>query len=299
MAKSLQELLANADDSELCNGVFDLIITHHGEDIDASTIGMAERVVLLAWHASGIIGNGGFRYLFEGNITGDPYFALTPDAFQAAGCKKAAEAIQKTLALFPRSRPQRDIKERLRHYLGRIKAWPTDMDMQFFAADRELRKCLADYIRSHEFAFRHLDRPKTKRAPERPAPVEKAARAKTEGPFSAGRPAALGASRLCGSLRASRPPSVRPALARRSGKTFSRRPARHRDGGAIGGGRMPGRRPRRGSHECDDGCRRGLGCRVGIRPKRAAAGESLFGDHCSFCREGGRVCGKCCKCRSS
>jgi hypothetical protein len=178
MAKSLQILLAQTDDAELCDGVFDLVVAYHGEDIDASAISEAERVVLLVWHASGIIGNGGFRYLFEGNIKGDPYFALTAEAFQAAGCKKAAEAVQETLALFPQSRPQKDIQARLRHYLSRIKAYPTDMDMQFFAAKHDLRKCLADYIRSHDFAFKHLDHPKAKRSPERPRPPEKPPRRK-------------------------------------------------------------------------------------------------------------------------
>jgi hypothetical protein len=127
------------------------------------------------WHVAGIVGNGGFRYLFEGNLQGDPYFALTAEAFQAVGCKKAAEAVRKTLAMFPDSRPQRDIGERLRYYLSRIKGWPTELDMQFFAAHDSLTKCLADFIRSHREAFGHLDRPRARRRlKKRPKPTEEA-----------------------------------------------------------------------------------------------------------------------------
>jgi hypothetical protein len=163
MAKSFKQLLVEPDDFELCNGLFTRVVEYHGDDIDASAISEVERVVLLVRHVSGIIGNGGFRYLFEGDLNGDPHFALTAEAFRATGCKKAAESVRKTLAMFPHSRPPRDIEERLRYYLSRIKGWPTDMDVQFFEAKDDLTKCLADYIRSHADAFGHLDSPQAKR----------------------------------------------------------------------------------------------------------------------------------------
>jgi Domain of unknown function (DUF4375) len=163
MAKSLKQLVIELDDVELCNSVFTRIVEYHGDDIDASAIGQDERVVLLVWHVSGIIGNGGFRYLFEGNLPFDPYFALTAEAFRATGCTKAAEAVRKTLAMFPNSRPPRDIEQRLRYYLSQIKGWPTDLDMQFFDAKDELTKHLADHIRSHADALAHLDGPSAKR----------------------------------------------------------------------------------------------------------------------------------------
>jgi len=173
MAKSLKLLLAEPDNFELCNGLFTRIVEYHGDDIDASAVSEDERVVLLVWHVSGIIGNGGFRYLFEGNLKGDPYFALTAEAFQATGCKNATEAVRKTLAMFPNSRPPTDVEERLRYYLKRIKGWPTDTDRQFFAARDDLKKCLANYIRSHADAFTHLDSPKAKRPQKkRPMPAE-------------------------------------------------------------------------------------------------------------------------------
>jgi hypothetical protein len=163
MSKSLKDILAEAGEFEVCNGVFKRIIEYYSEDIDASGIPEHERVVLLVWHVAGIVGNGGFRYLFEGDLKGDPYFALTAKAFRATGCKEAAEAVQKTLAIFPNSRPPKDIDKRLTYYLKRCKSSITDMDRQFFAADGELKKCLANYIRAHSDAFSHLDRPQRKK----------------------------------------------------------------------------------------------------------------------------------------
>jgi hypothetical protein len=172
MPKPIQQLLARADDWTLCLEVFGRILKHYGGNPDLSAIPEEERVVLLVWHVSGVVDNGGFRYLFEGDLKGDPYFALTAEAFRVTGCKKAADAVRKTLALFPGSRPQRDREQRLNHYLSRIKAWPTDMDRQFLAAQDDLTKCLAGYIRSHADAYLHLDGPKAKRPPKkRPAPA--------------------------------------------------------------------------------------------------------------------------------
>jgi hypothetical protein len=189
MAKSLKQLLAEPDDFKLCEGLFSRIVEYQGDDIDASAISEAERVVLLVWQVSGIIGNGGFRYLFEGNLKGDPHFALTAEAFRVTGCKKASEAVRKTLAMFPDSRPPTDIEKRLRYYLKRIKGWPTDMDLQFFDAQDDLNKCLASYIRSNAVAFAHLGASEAKGPQKRhPMAAEPAPKRKKAGPTLADLP---------------------------------------------------------------------------------------------------------------
>jgi hypothetical protein len=167
MTKLIRDVLNEADDAKLCRDLFGRIVDHHGEGLDVSTVGEAERVVLLVEHVSGIVGNGGFRYLFEGDLPGDPDFTLTAAAFWAIGCARSEEAVRKTLAAFPDACPPRDISKRLRYYLKSIKAFPTDMDLQFFAADEERTWRLATYIRSHRDEFAHLDHPKPTR---RPAP---------------------------------------------------------------------------------------------------------------------------------
>jgi hypothetical protein len=161
MAKPLKYILNQSDDSLLCDGLLDRIINFHGPDLDVSEISKEERVVILVSEASGVIGNGGFRFLFERNFKGDPHFALTADAFRATGCKKAADAVDATLAIFPNSRPPANIHKRLHHYLQRVKE-PTDMELQFFAAEKDLVKCLASYVRSHADAYAHLNQRKPK-----------------------------------------------------------------------------------------------------------------------------------------
>jgi Domain of unknown function (DUF4375) len=163
MAQTFDQLLAGTDDEALCNKAYDLIDAYYGPDLDASAIPDEERVVLLTLHTSGLIGNGGFRRLLEGNLQGDPDFALSAEAFQIIDCDKAAAAFRNTLALFPQSRPPRDIEKRLIYYLKRCKHWPTDEDNQFWDANKGLPGRLAAYIRSHADAYRHLQRPSTGR----------------------------------------------------------------------------------------------------------------------------------------
>lgn len=180
--KSLKQLLAESDDFALCDAIHTKVVEWHGDDFDVSAISEEERTVLLVWHVSGIIGNGGFRYLFEGNLTGDPYFALTAKAFQATGCTKAADAVEKTLAMFPNSRPPTDIDARLTHYLRKIKAWPSEQDEQFYDTQEELTKSLARYIRSHEDVFARLEMQPPKKPQRKKSRQAKTKRPKKSGP---------------------------------------------------------------------------------------------------------------------
>jgi hypothetical protein len=63
MPKSLERLLASATDSDLCYEVQKRILAYDGDFPDVSTIAEEERVVLLVLHVSGVVDNGGFRYL--------------------------------------------------------------------------------------------------------------------------------------------------------------------------------------------------------------------------------------------
>ena len=127
-------------------------------DRDVSTLSREEQTVYLAWLVHGVVGNGGFRYLLEGTIKGDPYFALSVSAFRAIGCKAATGAFEKTLGMFPNSRPPRNIEKRLRHYLSQITESSPEGNKQFWDAGKDLTKCLATYVRSHAEAFEHLER---------------------------------------------------------------------------------------------------------------------------------------------
>jgi len=63
MAMTIKQLLSEPNDIELCNCLFSRILDYYGDYIEPSAYTDDERVVVLAWHVSGIIGNGGIRYL--------------------------------------------------------------------------------------------------------------------------------------------------------------------------------------------------------------------------------------------
>ncbi|MDA7504180.1 hypothetical protein N8553_04290, partial [bacterium] len=65
------------EDIDLADVIFDRILKEHGEDLDPSKISKPQQTVMLVYHSYGIIGNGGFQYLFEGDFPGDPEFLLT------------------------------------------------------------------------------------------------------------------------------------------------------------------------------------------------------------------------------
>src|SRR5690348_2208446 len=90
-SERIEKVLATKDDFELCDKLFVRLTDHYGKDFDISKCKEKDQVVILVWHASGIIDNGGFQYLFEGDFKGDPDFKRTADAFQIIGAKNCAE----------------------------------------------------------------------------------------------------------------------------------------------------------------------------------------------------------------
>ena len=94
-------LLAEAGDWDLVNGTFSKIGERYGHWVDATQYTPDEQVIMLVWHSSGIIGNGGFEYLFAGEFPGDPDYHITAEAYKTAGLLRAYEAFQEAFALFP------------------------------------------------------------------------------------------------------------------------------------------------------------------------------------------------------
>jgi hypothetical protein len=60
-----------------------------------------ERTILVPWVARGVIGNGGFRYFFEGNLD----LAEVARAFRELGCHQVGEACERVLSAFSAGRP--------------------------------------------------------------------------------------------------------------------------------------------------------------------------------------------------
>jgi hypothetical protein len=152
----IDKILATKDDFELCDQLCLRLVDHYGNDFDVSKCKENDQVVVLVWHASGIIDNGGFQYLFEGNFKGDPYFAKTAAAFKTIEAKKCAEAVNDALKLFPDSKPPTNVPQRLRAYQSVAASKRDAIDSTFFSESREIRKHLAKYIRDNSEAFKYL-----------------------------------------------------------------------------------------------------------------------------------------------
>src|SRR5262249_11388473 len=152
----LRAVLALTDDNELCDRLFARIVSYYGDDLNASELAVEERVVLLPYHAMGIIGNGGFSVLFEGNFKGDPHFQLTAAALDAIEANRASAAFRKALALFPGRKPPADTDARLRIYRSGTSDQRHEIDCAFWDAQNEIISRLAAYARAHADAYDHL-----------------------------------------------------------------------------------------------------------------------------------------------
>jgi hypothetical protein len=157
MSAGVNRVLDIEDDFELCNELFKLMIKRYGEGLDVSKYDVKDQPVILVWHASGIIDNGGFQYLFEGNFKGDPYFAKTAAAFKTIKASKCAEAVDEALKLFPESKPPQDITARLAVYQAVPEARREGIDVKFFSESNEMKTILAKYIRENRADFKHLE----------------------------------------------------------------------------------------------------------------------------------------------
>ena len=156
MAESLADLFDHGEDFALCNHLFGRICEVHGNGADASALSDEKRTVYLVWGSHGVIGNGGFRYLFESTVRGDPHYSLTRHAFETIGCSEAAEAFAQALAAFPESRPPANQTKRLRAYLRWMPSVPSPADRAFFAAEGTIIRCLANWVRSRQRALMNL-----------------------------------------------------------------------------------------------------------------------------------------------
>jgi Domain of unknown function (DUF4375) len=169
MPKPLAKLFAQANNFDLCDGLFKHLLASNGEVPDVSEMPEEERVVLLVWHTYGIIGNGGFNYLFEGDLPGDPDYTLSAEAYEVIGCEPAAHAFRQALALFPDGEVPSDLDARMRMYRRGPGDRRGQIDGEFFSAGEQIEACLARYIREHRDAYSRLEgRPKPQRANKKP-----------------------------------------------------------------------------------------------------------------------------------
>jgi hypothetical protein len=156
------EILAKSDDSALCNAIFVRILAVHGSVPDVGEMNAAVRTAFLVWHTSGVIGNGGFRYLFESDYPGDPNYEKAKEAYETIGCNEASAAFREAFAVFPGSKPPADANRRISLYLKSPTSFPTSADKAFIAANDKVVAKLAQYIRSRPDDYAYLEVPAPK-----------------------------------------------------------------------------------------------------------------------------------------
>src|SRR5688500_13298928 len=113
------------------------------------------RPVVTTYSAQGVIDNGGFPYLFENDWPGLKDWNIFTDDFEAVGHMKGAAAIRTALRLFPRGKPQKDLKKRRKYIfetLGGLDGKLGKFDGPICDKSAVLERLLVRYIKIHKIA---------------------------------------------------------------------------------------------------------------------------------------------------
>lgn len=138
-------------DFELVDRTFCTLADREASDGNDS-INDIERVVLLVWHAAGIIGNGGFRYFFECGLP----LRSTAEAYSRIGVESAAAILFRLLDLFPQQSVPDDWDERV-EFVERLCEQDSDLfnrwERDYYATNALMERQLAGWIRVHHDVF--------------------------------------------------------------------------------------------------------------------------------------------------
>lgn len=123
--------------------------------IKPTELSREERAVILVLHCGGIIGNGGFEYLFSGDFEGDEDYRLTAEAFRDVGLTRCYECFQEAFALFPNGEVPPEASVRHPLFTKVDMEIRNRIDDKFYGGDTgdERRKAVAAYIRKHAVAL--------------------------------------------------------------------------------------------------------------------------------------------------
>ncbi|HEX4143895.1 MAG TPA: DUF4375 domain-containing protein [Pirellulales bacterium] len=152
-------LLAEAGDGALVDGTFYKIGERYGHWVDVTQYSPEEKVIMLVWHSSAIIDNGGFEYLFAVEFDGDPDFHLTAEAYKTAGLLRGYEAFQEAFALFPGGKVPHDCAERNQLYQAANRSARDRLDRKLWqdGYDGTRERRLAEFIRKNAARLGDLD----------------------------------------------------------------------------------------------------------------------------------------------
>ena len=148
MPDALPVVLAAKDDFDLCNGLFSLLIAHHGEAFNPPSIPVEHRTVLLVWLTNSVIASRGFNGFFANRMLVDHDYRHTQAAYEALDCESAATAIRKVFDAFPDRIPPEDGRERVQLFGKANHAVNGALNRDFINTRDELTAALANYIRA-------------------------------------------------------------------------------------------------------------------------------------------------------
>lgn len=141
----MKKLYTNKD-FDICNNTWENIGKRYKHRSLASEFSEKERVVVMVWTVFGIIGNGGFEFLFESKLPGDPNYQYTLYAFEKIGCTEAVKVIKQALSLFDNGTPPPDDRVRIKQYLKHQENIRNQINFKFWDLKPEIIKNLANYI---------------------------------------------------------------------------------------------------------------------------------------------------------
>ena len=114
------------------------------------------RTFAAIYAAQGVIGNGGFQYLFEADWPGCPPYSLFADAYREIGASEVAGWLDQAAALFPFPDPHLRRDDRVRYLRSHGEEGDSPMGLlsdQAIDAGNDVWTRLAAYVREHADAF--------------------------------------------------------------------------------------------------------------------------------------------------
>jgi len=138
------------DNFTVCNDAWKNIIEKYDKAAILTDFKEDERTIALIWTVTGIVGNGGFEYLFSSNLPGDENYELTLKAFEDIKCDEAVSILNDVRSLFPNGEIPPDPDMRM-NFFNRVPEEIRDcLAVRFFNANSAIEDALAKYIKVAE-----------------------------------------------------------------------------------------------------------------------------------------------------
>lgn len=153
-------MLGEVDDFELSDRVFGAASELTENKVDFEKEHEPLRTVSMVWFATGIIGNGGFRYLLECECGNDRDLRQIAEAFRRIDALECAQAFDELFAQFPNGFIMVENESKLSYYDSISEVTRSKIDSKFYSQSKAIPMLTASFIRrNREAILRELTRP--------------------------------------------------------------------------------------------------------------------------------------------